>query len=154
MNEEIPFEVDPRVSNRMAKVRNRDTKPETALRKALRSLGLGGYRVDFRPVPELRRTADIVFLRARVAVMVDGCFWHRCPEHYRPATQRSIFWSNKISANVARDQETNRVLTAHGWLVVRVWEHDDPMAAAKGLAEILKQRLPSKPLGEERRFPP
>lgn len=143
MNEEVPFEIDPQVSSRMAKVRNRDTKPEAALRKALRSLGLGGYRVAFRPVPELPRTADIAFLRAKVAVMVDGCFWHRCPEHYRPAIQRSMFWSNKISANVARDQETNQILGERGWLVVRVWEHEDPVAAAYRLAEILKGRPPS-----------
>ena len=149
MNEEIPLEIDPLVSSRMAKVRTRDTKPEAALRKALRSLGLGGYRVNSRPVPELRRTADIAFLRARVAVMVDGCFWHRCPEHYRPAIQRSIFWSDKISGNVARDQETNRVLAEHGWLVVRIWEHEDPLAAAHRLAEIVKGRLPSKPLRKE-----
>lgn len=140
MNEATFPETDPLVSKRMSRVRRRDTKPEMELRKALRSLRIGGYRVDFRPVPGLRRTADIAFLKARVAVMVDGCFWHRCPDHYRPALQRSVFWASKITANVARDAETNRVLTEHGWLVVRVWEHEDSVAAAHRLAEILKDR--------------
>lgn len=144
MNEVSPMETDPTVSRRMARIGNRDTGPEAALRKALRFLGVFGYRVAYRPVPDVRRTADIAFLRSKVAVMVDGCYWHRCPEHYRPATQRPEFWSTKISQNVARDVETNRLLTERGWLVIRVWEHEDPGAAAIRIAEIVRSRQPSK----------
>lgn len=132
--------LDATVSSRMAKIRNRDTRPERALRKAMRSLGLRGYRVSYRPLPQLRRTADVAFLGSRVAVMVDGCYWHRCPEHYRPATQRSTFWSTKIDRNIARDKETNRILSEHGWLVVRIWEHEDPILAASMVLELVQTR--------------
>lgn len=137
--EETPI-VDSVVSSRMAKIRHRDTKPEEALRKALRSLGLKGYRVSYRPIPHFRRTADIAFIGSKVAVMVDGCYWHRCPEHYRPAIQRSTFWSAKIDGNVTRDDETTRVLTEHGWLVVRIWEHEDALTAAHRVAELVQHR--------------
>lgn len=137
--EEHPV-VDSVVSRRMAKVRGRNTKPEAALRKALRSLGLRGYRVSYQPLPDFRRTADVAFLGSKVAVMVDGCYWHHCPEHYRPANQRSTFWSTKIAGNVARDEETNRVLTERGWRVVRIWEHEDPLTAAHRVAKLVQER--------------
>lgn len=145
MSGEEPHVVDAVVSSRMAKIRGRDTKPEEALRKALRSLGLRGYRVNYRPVPGFRRTADIAFIRSKVVVMVDGCYWHRCPEHYRPATQRSSFWLAKIDGNVARDEETNKVLTEHGWLVVRIWEHEDPLTAAQRVAKVVRDRRRGNP---------
>ncbi|MFE4082257.1 DNA mismatch endonuclease Vsr [Paenarthrobacter sp. YIM B13468] len=124
----------------MSRIKSRGTGPELVLRRALRALGRRGYRVNFRPVPSSRRSADIVFIRARVAVMVDGCFWHACPEHYRPATNRREFWSAKIGANVARDRGTDLLFQAHGWLVVRVWEHEDAMQAANRIVEIVDGR--------------
>jgi DNA mismatch endonuclease, patch repair protein len=101
-----------------------------SIRRAVHALGLR-YRVGVRPVPTLRRTADLVFTRMHVAVFVDGCFWHGCPEHHRPARKNSAFWSDKIDANRHRDAETDFALRDSGWTVVRVWEHEDPLAAAR-----------------------
>lgn len=127
------------VSARMSKIRGRDTKPEMAVRRALRKLGLG-YRVGIRPLPDVRRTGDIVFPVQRVVVMVDGCFWHGCPEHYRPSTQRAGFWGRKVQQNMDRDLETNSILESRGWLVIRVWEHTDPVEAAAAIAHQVMER--------------
>jgi DNA mismatch endonuclease (patch repair protein) len=131
--------VSPVVSARMGRIRGRDTKPEIAVRRALRKRGLG-YRVGIRPLPEVRRTGDIVFPAPRVVVMVDGCFWHGCPEHYRPSTQRAAFWERKVQQNMDRDLDTNRILESRGWLVIRVWEHTDPEEAAAAIAHQVMQR--------------
>ena len=104
--------------------RGRDTSPELRLRAALHARGFR-YRVSVRPLPELRRTADIVFPKERLAVFVDGCFWHGCPEHHRPAKTNSEFWGTKIVDNKRRDFETNRALSDRGWTVIRCWEHED-----------------------------
>lgn len=119
--------------------RGRDSKPELALRSALHRLGLR-FRVDIAPVRGIRRRADIVFPRARVAVFSDGCFWHGCPEHYRAAQRNSQFWNQKIATNQARDRDTNERLAVAGWLVMRVWEHDDPIEAAKRIAVEVRDR--------------
>jgi len=103
--------------------RSRDTQPELAIRRELHRRGLR-YRVATRPVAELRRTADVVFTRARVAVFVDGCFWHGCPAHHRlPLTNRD-YWQLKVARNLARDLATTSQLTAAGWVVLRFWEHE------------------------------
>ncbi|MFD4546312.1 very short patch repair endonuclease [Streptomyces sp. NPDC058466] len=117
--------------------RGRDSAPELALRPLVHQRGLR-YRVSTRPVPSLRRTADLVFTRARVAVFVDGCFWHGCPEHLRPAATNSESWRKKIAANQARDAETDRLLTVEGWDVLRFWEHDDPAQAAERVVELVR----------------
>ncbi|MET8251425.1 very short patch repair endonuclease [Micromonospora sp. NPDC005197] len=109
--------------------KSRDTGPELRLRSILHKRGLR-YRVNGRPLRNLRRTADIVFPAARVAVFVDGCYWHGCPEHYRPARVNDRFWREKIDANRARDRETDQLLSDEGWSVIRVWEHEDPTQAA------------------------
>jgi DNA mismatch endonuclease, patch repair protein len=124
----------------------RDTAPELRLRSALHALGLR-YRVHVRPIPELRRTADIVFARARVAVFVDGCFWHSCPEHGTMPSSNEAWWAAKLSRNVTRDADTDSRLAAAGWLVVRVWEHEDPAAATSRVADTVRRRtepLPSR----------
>lgn len=123
----------------MSANKGRDTKPEKLLRSALHRYGLR-YRVGVRPIPDLRRTADVVFTRARVAVFVDGCYWHGCPEHHRPAKKGAAFWQDKIAGNQARDHETNEALRNAGWLVIRVWEHEDPEQAAEAVAEAVKSR--------------
>src|SRR4051812_26626250 len=105
--------------------RSRDTKPELALRRLLHSRGLR-YRVDYRPLQGVRNRADVVFTRAKVAVFVDGCFWHGCPEHYMPSKTNVDYWAPKIAANRARDHAFDRLLQQSGWKVVRVWEHEDP----------------------------
>lgn len=105
--------------------RSRDTGPELAIRRALHSLGLR-YRVAIAPEPSIRRRADIVFTRARVAVFIDGCFWHGCPEHGRSTFNHNAeYWPVKIAANVARDADTNARLDAAGWHVLRYWEHEN-----------------------------
>lgn len=106
--------------------RSRDTKPELVVRRALHKRGLR-YRVAIAPDPSFRRRADIVFTRARVAVFIDGCFWHGCPEHGRVSfNHNEDYWPAKLAANVARDADTTRRLRDLGWLVLRFWEHEDP----------------------------
>lgn len=125
-----------RVSARMAKARRRDTAPEIALRRELHARGLR-YRVAF-PVPgQRRRTIDIAFTKAKVAVFVDGCFWHGCPDHGTKPRANSAWWREKLSANTARDADTNRVLRAIGWKVVRLWEHEPATAGADRIAAVV-----------------
>lgn len=122
----------PAVSARMSVARRRDTAPEVALRRALHARGLR-YRVGY-PVPgNRRRTIDVAFTRARVAVFVDGCFWHGCPDHGTQPRANASWWQTKLAANAARDRDTDRVLADAGWTVVRVWEHEDPRTAAAGI---------------------
>ncbi len=110
--------------------RERDTVPELALRSELHRRGRR-YRVDVPIVPGTRRRVDIVFGRARIAVFVDGCFWHGCPEHGQRAHDvNGWYWPEKIAGNRRRDADTDARLRAAGWAVVRVWEHDDPEQAA------------------------
>ncbi|ACU70338.1 DNA mismatch endonuclease Vsr [Catenulispora acidiphila DSM 44928] len=109
--------------------RGRDTRPEIAVRSALHRAGLR-YRVNFRPLTELRRTADIVFTKAKVAVFIDGCFWHGCPEHHRASHVNASYWKEKIATNKARDADTERRLQVAGWTVIRAWEHEAPDAVA------------------------
>lgn len=105
--------------------RYRDTKPELAVRHALHRRGYR-YRVSIAPDPRVRRKADIVFTRARVAIFIDGCFWHGCPKHGRSEfNQNKDYWPGKIAGNKARDQDTNDRLSALGWTVLRYWEHED-----------------------------
>ncbi|WP_433871232.1 very short patch repair endonuclease [Saccharopolyspora sp. CA-218241] len=121
--------------------RGRDTKPELALRRATHAMGLR-YRVSVRPLPTVRRTADLVFTRAKVAVFLDGCFWHGCEQHRtRPATNRE-YWDEKINRNVERDRETDGLLRAAGWNPVRVWEHEDPREAAERVRVAVEEGRP------------
>jgi DNA mismatch endonuclease (patch repair protein) len=117
---------------RMRAVRGRDTAPEVALRKALHGRGLR-FRVDVPIIAGSRRRADIVFSRARLAVFVDGCFWHACPQHATiPKTNRE-WWERKLAANVARDRDSDRLLAEEGWQVIRVWAHEDAEIAAEAI---------------------
>jgi DNA mismatch endonuclease (patch repair protein) len=124
VGESDSFATSAGVRERMQRQRSRDTGPELALRRALHRLGYR-YRIHIRPVPTLRRTADVVFTRAHVAVFVDGCFWHGCPEHgSRMPAANSWYWPDKISRNRDRDVDTTEQLSAAGWTVVRIWEHE------------------------------
>jgi DNA mismatch endonuclease (patch repair protein) len=118
--------------------RSRDTRPEKALRSVLHALGLR-FRVCTRPIPAVRRTADVVFPRVKVAVFVDGCFWHGCPEHYRIPQTNTEYWDDKITGNCRRDLHTNSVLRDAGWTVVRIWEHEEPSTAALEVAQIVAE---------------
>ncbi len=102
----------------MARVRTRDTAPEVALRRALYAAGVRGWRLH-RPLPG---KPDLAFGRARLAVFVDGAFWHGHPDYYRG--QSGEFWDKKIATNRARDERTNRELTSLGWIVLRLWDFE------------------------------
>lgn len=118
--------------------KNRDTKPELALRRAVHALGLR-YRVSVRPIAKLRRTADLVFPRVRVAVFLDGCFWHGCPEHHSVAKTNADYWAEKVRRNRERDRETDQLLSEAAWSVIRIWEHEDPVEAAQRVAEVVNR---------------
>ena len=117
--------------------RSRDTRPELAVRSAVHRSGLR-YRVDARPLPELRRTADLVFRPAKVAVFIDGRFWHGCPEHYVAPRSNTDYWSAKVALNMQRDLDTTRRLREAGWTVLRYWEHDPPDDTAREIVEVVE----------------
>jgi DNA mismatch endonuclease (patch repair protein) len=112
-----------------------------ALRRLIHAQGLR-YRIAVRPLPEIRRTADLVFRPAKVAVFVDGCFWHRCPLHATDPKTNSDYWKPKLERNVERDRETDLLLGQAGWLSVRIWEHEDPTDAAGRITTIVRMRRP------------
>lgn len=136
-----PLETAPGVRARMSKQKSRNTQIEVELRKALFAGGLR-YRVHRRPVKGVRREADIVFTSAKVAVFVDGCFWHGCPEHATWPKNNAEFWRTKIETNRRRDLDTDEKLADAGWLAVRVWEHESAAAAAARVHEIVLSRRP------------
>ncbi|MDI2130877.1 very short patch repair endonuclease [Yinghuangia seranimata] len=119
--------------------RGRDTKPEKAIRSLVHAAGLR-YRVSARPVAAVRRSADLVFGPTKVAVFVDGCFWHKCPEHFTVPRRNNEFWMNKIDGNVRRDRETDRLLEAEGWAVLRFWEHEAPEDCSGVIVETVRGR--------------
>lgn len=121
----------------MSKVRQRDTAAEIALRRELYKRKLR-YRVNYKVLDRPRRVADVVFPGPKVAVFVDGCFWHGCPEHATWPKTNPDFWRSKIEANQARDEDTNARLIAAGWYVVRVWEHEFPTDAADRIERLVK----------------
>ena len=129
----IDTAVDPNVSRRMSNTRGRDSAPELAVRRIVHAAGLR-YRVNARPVSDVRRTGDIVFPRQRTVALIDGCFWHGCPDHYRPATgARAAFWAKKIEQNRRRDEESTALFEAADWMVLRFWEHEDPEDVARSI---------------------
>lgn len=123
----------------MQAVRSRDTLPELRVRRLVHAAGLR-YRVAARPLPSVRRTADMVFRPTRVAVFIDGCFWHGCLDHSRPPKTNTPYWTKKIERNVERDRQTNTILVAEGWLVMRHWEHEDPVAVADMIIRTVTRR--------------
>lgn len=139
-----PRPSSPAALRRMQRQRRRDTKPELDLRRELHRLGLR-YRVDVPVVPAVRRRADVVFTKAHVAVFVDGCFWHRCPEHGTAPSANGEWWASKLDKNVERDRDTDRVLQAAGWSVIRVWEHTDPVDAARNIMQAIEQKSMQRP---------
>ncbi|BCN46974.1 DNA mismatch endonuclease Vsr [Rhodococcus hoagii] len=128
---------DPLTSARMRAQRRRDTAPEVALRRELHRRG-ARFFVDRAPLRGLRRRADLVFPRRRVAVYVDGCFWHSCPQHATSPKNNAQWWADKLAANVVRDRDTDTRLADAGWTVVRIWEHEDPTEAADRVQAALR----------------
>jgi DNA mismatch endonuclease (patch repair protein) len=100
----------------------RDTSLELNIRRRLHAAGYR-YRVDYAPIADVRRRADLVFTRIQLAVFVDGCFWHGCPAHYTAPKLNKDFWQAKVDGNRARDLDTDARLAAAGWAVLRYWEH-------------------------------
>ncbi|MCA1185210.1 very short patch repair endonuclease [Saccharopolyspora sp. 6T] len=121
-------------SRNMRANRRRDTKPELALRSSLHRLGYR-YRKDYRLSLDdgIRVKPDIVFTARRVAIFVDGCFWHACPEHGRQPTSNEWYWAPKLARNVERDRTVTAALERAGWAVLRIWEHEQ-LATALELA--------------------
>jgi DNA mismatch endonuclease Vsr len=126
--------IDERKSRAMRAQRERDTGIEREIRSRLHARGLR-FRLHRRLLKGSRREVDVVFPGAKVAVFVDGCFWHGCPEHGTWPRNNAEFWKQKIEGNVARDRDTDARLQAEGWTVVRVWEHEAPGAAAARIAD-------------------
>lgn len=138
MTNRTPAASDAATRTRMRRQRRRDTKPELAIRRAVHTKGMR-YFVDRPPLPGMRRRADMVFPRARVAVFIDGCFWHRCPIHGTAPKRNTEWWTAKLDANVLRDRSTDAALEHAGWQVVRVWEHETPAAAATLIERVIRQ---------------
>jgi DNA mismatch endonuclease (patch repair protein) len=136
----IPAPSSPAAGSRMRQQRQRDTRPELRLRSELYKRGLRFF-VHRKPLPKVRRIADVVFPRARVVVEVRGCFWHSCPLHATVPKANTDWWQAKLTANRQRDLETEELLRAAGWVPIVVWEHDDPAAAATRIELVVRQRL-------------
>jgi DNA mismatch endonuclease (patch repair protein) len=120
--------------------RRRDTGPELALRRELFRRGLR-FRVDYPPVAGLNCRPDIVFTRARLAVFLDGCFWHACPEHGNVPKANGAWWRVKLDVNVARDRRNDAALEAAGWRVIRLWEHEPVGEAADMVCAAVGRKL-------------
>lgn len=120
----------------MQRNRGRDTSPELAVRRLLHAAGLR-YRVDFAPLGG-RRRADIVFTRKRIAVFIDGCFWHGCPIHATRPKANADYWGQKLDRNIERDLETTASLQSAGWTVLRFWEHEAPTDVAETISKAVR----------------
>lgn len=129
----------PEASLRMQRVRQKNTSAESALRREIHALGLR-YRIQVPVLIKPRRVADVAFSGLRVAVFIDGCFWHGCPKHATWPKQNAEFWRAKILANQERDRDTDARLLADGWEVVRVWAHETPCEAASRIANVVRRR--------------
>lgn len=139
-----PVPSSPAVRLRMMRQPSRNTPIEVAFRRILHARGLR-FRIHRRPLPGIPRTADVVFGPSRVAVYVDGCFWHGCPEHYMKPLSNPGYWLPKIEGNRRRDVDTDARLTAAGWLAFRVWEHENLEEAADRLEAVIASRRPPRP---------
>jgi DNA mismatch endonuclease, patch repair protein len=104
----------------MSRIRGKNTSPEIVIRKLLYSRGVRGYRIHYN----LPGKPDIVFIKKRISIFIDGCFWHKCPIDFKEPESRKEFWMNKINSNVERDMKVNKKLQIDEWLVLRFWEHE------------------------------
>ena len=127
-------------SSRMRTVKQKDNPVELALRSLLHSRGLR-FRAHYKVAPQIRARPDIAFVASRVAVFVDGCFWHRCPKHGTLPKSNDAWWLAKLNANVDRDRNADGQLRRIGWRVIRVWEHEDPVRAAAKIAAVVRRRI-------------
>jgi DNA mismatch endonuclease, patch repair protein len=123
-------------SRRMQRVQRRDTRPERLVRTLLHAKGLR-YFVDRAPVARSGRRADILFPRLRIAVYIDGCFWHTCPLHGTTPKSNTAWWIAKLATNRKRDRENDELLATEGWAVLRYWEHEDPITVADKIEAVV-----------------
>lgn len=133
---ESPKPLSELVSRQLSRMPVSNTRPELRLRSAMHSLGL-----RFRLRSKLPGRPDVVFTRARIAVFVDGCFWHSCPQHAVTPKNNREWWSVKLLRNVERDHEKDDALGDLGWTVVHIWEHEDPMKAAQRIRDLWRARI-------------
>lgn len=131
-----PTASSPLVSVRMRATPTRNTKLELLVRRELWRRGLR-YRVDVRPLASLPRRADVVFPRLRVAVFLDGCYWHHCPAHGQIPKANAAWWQRKFAETARRDRETSSRLAAAKWTVVRIWEHESIEAVVRTIESAL-----------------
>ena len=129
----------PEASRRMQRVRQQNTSAEAALRRELYARGLR-YRVQVPVLTKPRRIADVAFSGLRIAVFIDGCFWHGCPQHATWPKANADFWRSKILANRERDRDTDHRLREDGWAVVRAWAHEAPSAIATRVVNMVRSR--------------
>jgi DNA mismatch endonuclease (patch repair protein) len=122
----------------MSQQRRRDTKAEMRVRQILHSRGIR-YRVNAAPEPGLKGKADIVWRGLRLAVFIDGCFWHGCPEHATRPKANEAWWAEKLDGNIRRDRRTDLQLTDRGWTVLRFWEHERPDEVADTICNTLAE---------------
>lgn len=134
-----PFASSVAVTKRMQNTLRRDTPEEIALRLLLYRRGLR-YRIDRQPIPTMRSRADLVLRTAKVAVFVNGCFWHGCPRHATWPKANAAWWRKKILANQDRDRRTDAALRKEGWLAIRVWAHEAPERAAARIERLVRKR--------------
>lgn len=123
-------------SEQMARVRSKNTRPELIFRKALWNAGLR-YVLQ----PDLPGTPDLAIISRKIAIFVDGCFWHGCAQHYRMPTRNAEFWKLKIERNLRRDRRTDRDLAELGWITIRIWEHEishDLAASVRRIERLVK----------------
>lgn len=136
---ELVEALDEATRARLQRQRRRDTAPELAVRSALHRAGLR-FRVDTKPLADQRFRADIAFTRAKVAVFIDGCFWHGCPTHSTTPKHNRDWWVAKIDSNRERDQRIDATLRERGWAVLRHWEHEDPLEVSASIASVVAAR--------------
>lgn len=124
----------------MQRQARRDTGPELAVRRLLHGMGFR-YRIDIAPLPGMRARADLVFRRVKVAVFIDGCFWHGCPLHGTLPKSNTEWWHDKIAANRGRDERIDAALHQAGWLPLRFWAHIPPATVAGEIVRRIGERL-------------
>jgi DNA mismatch endonuclease, patch repair protein len=139
VRKERPVPLNKTVSAQMQKMGRSSTAPEMLIRRELHRCGLR-YRVNYRLLPG---RPDLAFSSARIAVFVDGCFWHACPDHGILPKNNREWWREKLERNVARDRDKDQQLETLGWVVVHVWEHEDPIEAAEVIERLWRSRRPT-----------
>lgn len=124
-------------SYNMSRIRSEWTKPEVAVHNALK-----GYRIKHTMHPEIAGSPDVIIPSHKIAIFINGCFWHGCPEHYRPPKSNVEFWRKKVGDNMRRDRKNAAVLRRSGWKVIVIWEHDLPRNKMTASAEeMIKRRI-------------